>query len=111
MIRSAILLLLVSLHTAAHVPLQNWTTLNYETNHECFYSGIKRVYIPYPGIGSILCLKKAVTLLPDIQKSGNLIAGHVLGLMSAVIICTVGLIIATRLKIPGAQSTLGPELT
>lgn len=95
----------------AGTPFNDWTTLSYETSSECFYSGIKQVYTPFPGFGSIACVKKSITLLPDLEKSGNLLAGHAIGLLAIGLTSTIGLIIAAHLGIPSAKSILGPELT
>lgn len=92
-------------------PFQEWTTLRYQTSIDCFYSGIKRIYLPYPGIGTLACLKTAVELIPEPNKSFHLMLGHTAGLMGASLVTFLGLIIAAKLGIPHAKTILGPELT
>lgn len=90
---------------------QEWTTLRYQTSTDCFYSGIKRVYLPYPGIGTLACLKTAVELLPEPNKSFYLMLGHTVGILEVSMATFLGLVIAAKLGIPHARTILGPELT
>lgn len=106
-----LLLLLFSFSLCdAGIP-KSWTTLSYDTNHACFYSGIKRVYVPYPGFGSLACLKKSIQMLPDIEKSSYHMAGHAVGLVGASLATCICLVIAAHMGIAPAKNILGPSLT
>lgn len=100
------LLLTFSLTNQAH-----WLELKYDSSAECYNTGIKRVLVPFPGFGSIACLKDAVKQLPDYEKSASLLAGHTVGLITAGLATSIVLVIAAWLKMPEAENILGPTLT
>lgn len=84
--------------------------LNYDTSSECFNTGIKRVFIPFPGLGTFACAKDVIKQLPDYQKSGNLLAGHIVGLLVSSCIVTATLIVGLNVGIPGCKEILGATL-
>lgn len=100
-----VLLLMFSVDSNA-----SWTQLNYNTPSECFASGVKRVFIPFPGIGTFACLKDAAKQLPEYENSFQLLAGHATGLFASGCIAMVTLILGLQLDIPGCREILGPEL-
>lgn len=89
----------------------SWTELKYNTSSECFNTGIKRVFVPFPGFGTLACLKDAATQLPDYEKSANLLGGHTAGLVGVGLASFLVLVAAAYLKIPAANTILGPEIT
>lgn len=95
----------------ADIPFEEWTKLSYQTNKDCFNTGIKRVFVPLPGIGTFACLKDAVKQLPEYEKSAHLLAGHGIGLVGASLATILALIFMAHMGIPGAKNMLGPELT
>ncbi|CAN5119459.1 hypothetical protein BH09DEP1_BH09DEP1_1880 [soil metagenome] len=105
----AILLINIPIQSSEHT--YAYFTLNYETPSDCFETGIKRVFVPFPGFGTFACLKDAIVQLPNAQKSGSLIAGHMVGLLGAGLTSTFCLMLAEYLDIPGAKEIIGPELS
>lgn len=91
--------------------LKFYTELKYNTPSDCFATGIKRVFVPFPGWGTFACIKDAIKQLPEYDKSANLLAGHATGLMAAGFTSSLLLLIGAWLKIPGAKKILGPEIT
>lgn len=103
--------LLVLLLLSPFISNANWVELNYHTSSDCFQTGIKRVFVPFPGIGTIACLNDAIKQLPDYQKSSNLLAGHLAGLFATGCISMTALIIGLNMGIPGCKEVLGSELS
>jgi hypothetical protein len=87
-----------------------WTELKYNTSSECFTTGIKRVFVPFPGFGTIACLKDAIVQLPHYEKSTHLLAGHATALVASSCICIVALAIGLNLGIPGCKQVLGADI-
>lgn len=94
----------------ADIPLREWTTLNYQAPEECFKTGIKRVFVPFPGFGTWACIKDAIRMLPQYEKSGQLVAGHAVGLVGASVATITLLVIAAHVDVPYAKDILGPYL-
>lgn len=88
-----------------------YTELKYSTPSDCFATGIKRVFVPFPGFGTFGCINDAIKQLPEYEKSANLLAGHATGLMVAGFTSGLLLLIGAWLKIPGSKNILGPEIT
>ncbi|GMU19600.1 MAG: hypothetical protein AMXMBFR12_07920 [Candidatus Babeliales bacterium] len=102
--------LLVLLLLSPFTSNASWIEFNYHTSSDCFQTGIKRVFVPFPGIGTVACLKDAIKQLPDYEKSGNLLAGHLAGLFATGCISMAALIIGLNAGIPGCKEVLGREL-
>lgn len=109
--KKILIVLLCTNNISAYISLNTWTELKYNTPSECFATGIKRVVVPFPGIGTIACIKDAVKQLPDFEKSTNLLVGHTAALVSAGLASFMALIVAAYLDIPHAKNILGPEIS
>ena len=101
-----LILLLISSSSQA-----SWAELNYDTSSECFTTGIKRVFVPFPGFGTFACAKDIAQQLPDYKKSFNLLAGHTAGLVGAGLASFLMLVAGAYLEVPIAREVLGRELT
>ncbi len=88
----------------------HWYELKYDSPSDCFTTGAKRVFVPFPGFGTIGCVKDAMKQLPDYNKSAHLLAGHATALITSGFLTFAALVVGLNCGIPGTKQVLGPEL-
>lgn len=103
--RLGLILMICSSQTYTH-----WTELTYDTPAACFSTGIKRVFIPFPGFGTYACVKDTIKQMPEYKKSAHLLAGHITGLVATGCITFAALIVGLNGGIPGCRQVLGDDL-